>query len=341
MILNIIGNARFTPPKIIGIQIDNPAWPDPFLGGTVSVPPPSLSVIDEGLRTPHNWNSQIGYRRELRRDLGVDVSFVYNRGYDHVQILNTNAGRPGTANINGAGAVRPDPRYTNVSFYTNLGEIRYKGLLVDVRKRFSNRYSGSVNYALSSSRDNSFNFVSGVIVPERPDLNWGPGTDDRRHRVTGNAELQLPANLMLGVIVEYSSEAPLNITVGRDVNGDGLTGDWVHQDICRNVNCSGYTFSRNSVRELSTEEANRLRTLFGQSAIAAFEDNPKYVNTDVTLQWVPRFGDRRVKLTAEAFNVFNIPQRDLPTESITSGSFGTITSVTQPRAVQFTMQFDW
>ena len=30
VILNIIGNARFTPPKVIGIQIDNPTWPDPF-----------------------------------------------------------------------------------------------------------------------------------------------------------------------------------------------------------------------------------------------------------------------------------------------------------------------
>ena len=38
VVLNIIGNARFTPPKVIGIQIDNPAFPDPFLGGTVSLP---------------------------------------------------------------------------------------------------------------------------------------------------------------------------------------------------------------------------------------------------------------------------------------------------------------
>ncbi len=34
VILNIIGNARFTPPKVIGVQIDNPALPDPFQGGT-------------------------------------------------------------------------------------------------------------------------------------------------------------------------------------------------------------------------------------------------------------------------------------------------------------------
>ena len=341
VILNVIGNARFTPPKIIGIQIDNPGFPNPF-GGTQTVPVPSLSVIDDNLVTPWNWNSQMGYRRELTRDLGLDVSFVYNRGYDQIGITNTNAGRPGTANINGAGAVRPDLRYTNVSFYTNQGEIRYKGLIVDVRKRLSNRVSGEVAYTLSKTTDNAFNFVSSVVVPERPDLQWGPGSDDRRHVVTGNVVYQMPFNLTLATIVEYRSEAPLNITVGRDVNGDGLTGDWVNEGICRNVACPGYAYSRNSVREVSTDEANRLRALFGLSAIPAFENNPKLFNADVTLQWAPTLGgSRRIKVSAEAFNVFNFPLRNLPTESITSGNFGRVTSVSQARAVQFTLQVDF
>jgi len=341
VILNVIGNARFTPPKIIGIQIDNPAFPNPF-GGAQSVPTPSLSVIDDHLVTPWNWNTQVGYRRELSRDLGLDVSFVYNRGYDQIGIINTNAGRPGTANINGAGAVRPDPRYTNVSFYTNFGEIRYKGLIVDLHKRLSNHVSGAVAYTLSKTTDNAFNFVSSVLVPERPDLQWGPGSDDRRHVVTGNVVYQMPFNLTLATILEYRSEAPLNITVGRDVNGDGLTTDWVNEAICRNVACPGYTYSRNSVRELSTEDANRLRALFGLSAIPAFENNPKFFNADVTMQWAPTLGgSRRIKVSAEAFNVFNFPLRNLPTESITSGNFGRVTSVSQARAVQFTLQVDF
>ncbi len=313
VILNVIGNARFTPPKIIGIQIDNPNFPNPF-GGAQRVPPPSLSVIDDNLVTPWNWNTQVGYRRELSQDLGLDVSFVYNRGYDHIGITNTNAGRPGTANINGVGAIRPDSRYTNVNFYTNFGEIRYKGLIVDVRKRLSNHVSGQMAYTLSKTTDNAFNFVSSILVPERPDLQWGPGSDDRRHVVTGNVVYLMPFNLTLATILEYRSEAPLNITVGRDVNGDGLTTDWVNEGICRNVSCPGSNYSRNSVRELSTEEANRLRTLFGLTTIPAFENNPK---------------------------VFNFPLRNLPTESITSANFGRVTSVSQARAVQFTLQVDF
>ena len=338
VILNVIGNARFTPPKIIGIQIDNPRWPDPF-GGTATIPVPSLSVIDENLRTPWNWNTQLGYRREVTRDIGVDVSLVYNRGYDQVFIKNTNAGRPGTANINGGGAVRPDPAFTNVSFYSNFGEIRYRGLVVDVRKRLTGRLSYGANYVLSKSRDNAFNFVSGFLVPEKTDLNWGPGTDDRRHVANAHVEWRLPAKLMLGVIGEFETEAPLNITVARDVNGDGLTTDWVNEAICRNIACPGSTYSRNSVREMTLEEANRLRALFGFAPIARFDNNPKYFNADVTLQWTPTLGGARsLKLSVEAFNVFNLAQRTLPTESISSGVFGQVTGVRQPRAVQFTAQ---
>jgi outer membrane receptor protein involved in Fe transport len=187
VILNIIGNARFTPPKVIGIQIDNVAgsplsWPDPFNGGAVSFPPPTVSIIDPELVTPWNWNSQIGYRRELASDIGLDVSFVYNRGYDHVGITNANAAVPGTASSTGGVPVggRPDPNFTTKNFYNNYGEIRYKGLLVDLKKRFSHGFQGGVAYTLSKTENNTFNFVSGLQVPTQPDLSFGPDTEDRR-----------------------------------------------------------------------------------------------------------------------------------------------------------------
>lgn len=342
VILNVIGNARFTPPKVIGVQIDNPAWPDPTAGGSAVIPPPSLSIIDPDLVTPWNWNSQFGYRRELAEDLGLDVSLVYNRGYDHIFIVNTNAGEPGSATITGTGARRPDPTVTNKSFYSNLGEIRYRGLLVDLTKRLSAGFSAGVNYTLSKTTDNSFNFVSGLQVPERPDLNWGPGADDRRHRVAGYGDVRLPFDVDLGFIVEWRTRAPLNITAGgRDLNGDGITGDWVHEEICRTIACQGFRYSRNSVRQLSTDEANRLRALFGLAPIEEFHNNPRYFNADVTLQKRVRIGRQTLRGKVEAINVFNIPQRTLPGQNILSGLFGTYTSVEQPRAVQFTLHLDW
>ena len=344
IILNIVGNARFTPPKVVGLLINTPAWPDPTAGGTATAPEPTVSIIDPDLTTPYSWNSQIGYRRELTRDLGLDVSFVYKRAYDQVAILNTNAYPSGSANINGtprAGTSRPDPKFTTKSFYSNFGQIRYKGLLVDLKKRFSHRFQAEVNYTLSRTTDNAFNFVDGFTVPERMDLDWGPGNQDRRHVVRANSVINLPWDMQLGLIGEWMTEEPMNITAARDVNGDSLTGDWPNEDICVNIDCSGLRYSRNSARELSLAEANRLRALFGQSELDSFADNPKYFNMDATLQ--KRFGFRGqgVRLTLEAFNLFNIPQREIGSTSITSSLFGVYDDVSQPRAVQFTLQYDF
>jgi hypothetical protein len=346
VILNIIGNARFTPPKVIGIQIDNPAFPDPFGGGTQSVPTPSLSIIDPDMVTPWNWNSQVGYRRELAADIGLDVAFIYNRGEDHVGIINTNAGRPGTASSTGANPSRPDPNFTNKSFYTNYGKIRYKGLLVDVTRRLSNNVQGGIAYTLSKTENNSFNFVSSLQAPSQPDLSWGPDTEDRRHRVEAHASINLPYDFQLGVIGEYRSEAPLDVFAnGRDLNGDGITGDWVNESLCVArtgvAACPGFSYTRNSVRELSLDDANRLRALFGQSALAEFANNPQYFNVDATVQKRIKIGSQAVRLTAELFNAFNLPQRTAPNTQILSGLFGRYTAVSQPRAIQFTLQYDF
>lgn len=130
IILNIQGNARFTPPKVIGVQIENPTFPDPFLGGSRATLRPNVSVIDPDLVTPWSFNGNLGVKREITRDLAVDATFVYKKGYDQVIIINTNSIDPATRR-------RPNPDFTNVSFYTNEGEIRYRGLLLEVTDRKS------------------------------------------------------------------------------------------------------------------------------------------------------------------------------------------------------------
>ncbi len=340
VILNVVGNARFTPPKVINVRIENPGWPDPR-SGNVQIPPANLSVIDPALQTPYSWNAQIGYRRELMKDLGIDVSFVHNRGYDQVGILNTNAGIPGRANLLGVGIVRPDPTIGSRSFYSNYGEIRYKGLLVDVTKRLSRRVQGGVAYTLSKAENNLTAFNSGYTVNARPDLSYGPNESDRRHRLRSHVEVMLPWDIQFATIVEFTTEAPLNILSGRDLNGDGSTGDWFNEEICINIQCPGDSYRRNNVRELSTEEANRLRRLINLSPIQEFADNPKYFNADLSLKKSFRFGIHRISVTAEAFNLFNIPQRTIGSATVTSANFGRYTAVEQPRAVQFTMQYDF
>ncbi len=340
VILNILGNVRFTPPKVIGVLIQNPSFPD-ATSGLVNVPAPSIQSIDPDLTTPYNLNTSIGYRRELATNVGIDVSYVYNRGWDQVLTIDRNAGIPGTANIFGQGALGRNPAIASDTFSTNLGFIRYKGLLVDLRKRLSRGIQGGLAYTLSKTVDNGFAFNNVIQVPSRPDLNTGPSANDRRHEVKAHLEVELPFDIQWAGILEHYSEAPLNVNAARDINGDGLLNDWVNEEICRTLSCPGFQYSRNSVRELSTEDANRLRSLLGLAPIAQFANNPKYLNLNMTLQKTVRFGGRRARATMEVLNVFNTPQRLIGSGSASSAIFGTYVAVVQPRATQFTLQFDW
>ena len=342
IILNILGNIRFNPPKVIGVTIVNPSFPNPT-AGVVTTPPPSIQTIDPDLTTPYNLNSSVGYRRELAASLGVDVSYVYNRGWGQVMTVDRNAGRPGTANVFGQGAVLPNPAMTSDTFSTNLGFTRYKGLLVDVTKRSSHGVQGGVTYTLSKTIDNGFSFGTPIQVPTRPDLNDGPSSMDRRHEVKAHVEVALPFDIQWAALVEHYGEAPLNIiAASRDVNGDGIIGDWINEGICITIACPGFHYSRNSVRELSTAEANRLRAVVGLAPIERFANNPKYFNVNMTLQKSVRLpGRSRVGVKAEAFNVFNTPQRLIGSSSVTSAIFGSYVAVVQPRLLQITMHVDW
>ena len=343
VILNIIGNARFTPPKVIGIQIDNPTWPDPF--GNIVIPPPSVSIIDPDLVTPRNWNSQVGYRRELMPDVGLDVSFLYNRGYDHVGIVNINAGVPGTASSTGANPVRPDPNFVTKSFYTNYGDIRYKALLVDLKKRFSRGFQGGVAYTLSKTENNSFNFVSTMQVPSQPDLSWGPDTQDRRHRIEGHAEINLPWGLQLGTIVDL----PLRGAARHRRQRPRSERRRHHRRLGEREPVPAED-RRGRVPRLQLRAQQRSRALDRGSQRPACAVRPdrrssatrttrSTFNVDATLQKQFRFGRHGIRLTAEAFNVFNFAQRTAPNISILSSLFGTYSAVEGPRAIQFTMQY--
>src|SRR6185436_17738848 len=105
-------------------------------------------------------------------------------------------------------------------------------------------------------------------VPTRPDLNTGPSSNDRRHELKAHLEVELPFDIQWAGILEHYSEAPLNInSATRDVNGDGIVGDWANEQICVVIASPGFHYSRNSVRELSTADANTLRALYGLAPI--------------------------------------------------------------------------
>jgi outer membrane receptor protein involved in Fe transport len=342
VILNNYVSTLFGAPRRITVAIDNPIFPYPASSLPTS-PGAATSVsnyFDPTFETPYNWSTTIGYRRELMQDLGVDIAVIHNRGEQQQMQIQANPGRQGTASLTGANPARIVPTYGSILRTFSGGIIRYTGLQIDVRKRMSHRYQGGIAYTLSRGKDNSFNMISNIQDPYHPELSYGPSNNDVHHRLVGHAEVMLPFEIQVGTIMEARTNAPLNITAGgRDLNGDGLTGDWVNQVACINISCPSFAYSRNSVRQVTTEEANRLRALFGLAPIAGFERNPNYFNVDLTLRKTVRFGSHQIVVFGDGFNIFNFSQYTPPTTNITSNLFGSWTNIAQPRTFQVGAQY--
>jgi hypothetical protein len=338
-ILNNFVAALFTPPRRTIYQLPNPPFPDlPTSGPTLAAP--GVSFFDPDFRAPRNWNTTIGYRRELGKDLGLDVSFIRNRGKDQQMRVDANPGAPGSATINGAAPARPVTNVGSALRYFNGGIIRYTGLRVDLTKRMSHHVQGGLAYTLGRQKDNSFNMITAIQVPTNPELNYGPGNDDVRHRLVAHTLVELPWGFELAGIAEFRTEAPLNLmATGLDLNGDGITGDWINEKICVKIACPGLSDSRNSVRELSTAEANRRRAALGLAPIAEFQDNPRFFNVDASLRKQFTAGKHSVTVFVEAFNAFNIKQYTAPVTSVTATLFGRRTSVVQPRTLQLGVHY--
>jgi hypothetical protein len=268
-------------------------------------------------------------------DLGLDVSLIHNRGEHQQMAVEANPGLPGSASITGASPVRAVTTVGGVSKYFSDGVLRYTGLQVGVEKRLSHRYQGGIAYTLGKSKDNAFNMITRFQDPRTPELNYGPSNNDIRHRLVGHAEINLPLAFQVGTIMDFRTAEPLNIVAGqRDLNGDGITGDWVNERQCIHISCPGDNYSRNSVRQLTTAEANRVRAFFNLAPIAEYERNPNYFNVDLTVRTRVRFGPHEFAVFADMFNFFGIDQFGQPDQNILSSLFGQRTSVAQPRTFQ-------
>jgi hypothetical protein len=143
-------------------------------------------LIDPDIKIPYTTTVSFGFQRELPWNMAVSADFV-NRRYLHSFFLRDRAlfnrasslgGPLIPACANPAQATNPTVRCLNGPFVVLEGSGRedYKGLLVKLEKRFSNRYQFTASYAFSRLR--GFDYDADLT---NPFASPGFGGADRRH----------------------------------------------------------------------------------------------------------------------------------------------------------------
>src|SRR6185503_15185249 len=77
----------------------------------------------------------------------------------------------------------------------------------------------------SMVRNHADNPLSLPADSRNPDAEWGPSSQDVRHRINAMFNFGLPFGLRSNVSGSAQSAAPYTITTGRDDNRDGVSND--------------------------------------------------------------------------------------------------------------------
>ena len=236
------------------LSISSPSFPDPFLGGAVTIDGnrTSLTVLDPGYRAPYSFNPQLNLTQQLPGSMRLNVSFSMNYGYRQRRIRNINAPFPGTPLPDEILSLPRERRLAFVDemrpFFPNVGninQIESSGRSVGrrLRVRFQRRryievlgigISGSANYSYRwGEDDNDFN---NPYVPE-----WGLAR--REHTFESQVRVRLPRDLSIAnpvlralarmtyqdtnfnISIRADAGRPYSIRSGRDLNGDQSSRD--------------------------------------------------------------------------------------------------------------------
>ncbi len=249
----------------------------------------------------------------------------------------------------------------------NFFRSTYHSLQLRVERRFVRSFSFSGSYALSKNMTNQPENTTGLIsnIPNPFDLDslWGPSFLDRRH-VFAASWVWSPqhsfTNPVAGALLNgwtvtgfhrIQSGSPLVFTMGSDIAFNGIlqpNGQYA-------LLVPGTTAA--DVRRDHSSTADMIAMYFNTAAFVPFNNVPRGIygdakrgliygpgdaNTDLAvLRYVNLGPDLRLQLRGEFFNVFNQVNFGNPNTTLSSSSFGRITSAGGGRVVQLALKLIW
>lgn len=220
----------------------------PTFPSSLSAPPQGagdrrdLTLLTDHRLNPSTGQFTLGVQRVIAGDWTLTVNVSHMISHKQLRALDLNApsifvrtaaGQRRSATV--ADKTRPMTYYDGVPVRTvglieNTGSSRYTAWDVQIAKRFSRHFQLMAHYLNSSSVTYTF-FTGGPNTGVPSDWNnpskdeRGPSDYHQRHRVTGQALVELPWHLQFNTFVIAASGLPVNPLTGVDNNGDGNVAD--------------------------------------------------------------------------------------------------------------------
>ncbi|HEY6360880.1 MAG TPA: carboxypeptidase-like regulatory domain-containing protein [Vicinamibacterales bacterium] len=196
----------------------NPGYPDPIGGVSAIVLPGGRVQAAPNLRLPYIHQASIGVERPITPTLNVQASYTLMRGRNQMRSRNVNA-----PDVSG---VRPEPNIGTVTQIESTGWTQSDRLNLNLTFRVpAKRILVNAVYTLANVKNVGDGALALPANSLDPDAEWGPASQDVRHRFNGMVNFPVWLGLRANVNTNVASAAPYTLTTGRDDNADGVSND--------------------------------------------------------------------------------------------------------------------
>ncbi len=330
---------------------------DPFPSFFPFPLPDSALAIQRDLRTGYMQHWNLNIERQIGQNGVVEVAYVGSKGTKLLTARDINQPQPSVLPPGLPFVPRPDPRFDDIDLLESRANSNYNAMQVRYQQRLTRGFSALASYTWSKSIDDASNFFTSAGDPNFPQNSYNVAAErglsnfDVRHRMSLSYSYELPfrkpgdglvASLVNGWetfgIVTLQSGRPFTVALLSDIDNSG-TG--------RSILGFGFNDRPNLVG--NPELSNRTTDQWFNTAAFAFSspgtfgnagrnilEGPGYQNVNMSILKNTRFNERvNLQFRAEAFNLFNHPNFNLPDNFLGSPTFGRITSARDPRHIQF------
>ena len=307
-----------------------------------------------------SWNLVVEH--EFGSNWLASVGYVGNAGY-YLSSNQSNSGQeenpavyiPGNSSEANTQARRINPNFGNMGVYQGNRNSKYDSLQFNLEKRYSHGLSLVANYTWERTLDDFPAPSYEATDPFDIRFDWGVSADNIANVVHLSEVWQIPSHrhgIAGGLangweatsILTWQGGFPFPVYSGLDNSFSGVGND--------RGNFTGTSYSQAIVSGQSHgREVNQYfkTSLFTVNAIGTFGNmgkniltGPRFFNTDFALIKGTRVTEHtKVQFRAEGFNVFNNVNFGTPSNYVTNGNFGAITSTVpnSQRILQFALKF--
>ena len=313
---------------------------DPFpVNFPIPTPNPAFG-FQRDMGTPYLHEFNVTLQRQLGATRVAEVAYVGSRGRSLIAAKDINQPRPSTAALN----LRPDPRYADITLLESRARSEFDSLQARFQQRYAFGCTMLVAYTLGKSMDDASGFFTSAGDPNFPqdsanlDAEWGRSSFDVRHRLSVSFSYELPLEFTISGIVQLQSGRPFTVALLPEVDNSntGRSSLGFGANDRPNVNGSGAAADPGPNQWFNTAAFSMpAYGTFGNAGRNILE-GPGYQNVNLALiKRVSLRGRTSLQLRAEAFNLLNRTNFDLPDNFYGSPTFGQILSAGPPRHVQF------